>query len=76
MHFDNAFDPGGTTVRVLNGNGDIVSETGKPDAADQTLSVPLKALAPGQYFVTWRALSKDGDHTMGAYSFTVTGAAH
>ena len=30
--------------------------------------------APGQYFVKWRATSKDGDHTLGAYSFTVKGA--
>lgn len=76
MHFDNQFDAAGTTIRVLNQNGDVVSGTGTPSSDERTLTVPLKALAPGQYFVKWRAVSKDGDHTMGAYSFTVKDAAH
>jgi methionine-rich copper-binding protein CopC len=75
MHFDNQFNPAFTTVRVLNENGDVVSGAGTPSSDDRTLTVPLKALSPGQYFVKWRALSKDGDHTMGAYSFTVKGSA-
>jgi hypothetical protein len=76
MHFDNQFNPAATTVRVLNENGDVVSGAGTPSSDDRTLTVPLKALSPGQYFVKWRAVSKDGDHTTGAYSFTVKGAAH
>ena len=76
MHFDNPFNPASTTIRVLNENGDIVSGAGAPSSDDRTLTVPLRALSAGQYFVKWRALSKDGDHTMGAYSFTVKGAAN
>jgi methionine-rich copper-binding protein CopC len=76
VHFDNQFDPASTSIHVLNGNGDIVSGADAPDADGRTLTVPLKALSPGQYFVKWRARSKDGDHTMGAYTFTVKGAAH
>jgi hypothetical protein len=73
VHFDNPFDSAGTSVRVLNRNGDLVSGAGTPSADDRSLTVPLKELSPGQYFVKWRALSKDGDHTMGAYTFTVKG---
>ena len=76
VHFDNQFNPASTTVRVLNENGDVVSSAGKPSQDQRELTVPLKPLSPGQYFVKWRATSQDGDHTMGAYSFTVKGAAH
>ena len=75
MHFDNPFNPAGTAIHVLNDKGAIVSGDGARRVADdRTITVPLKLLAPGQYFVKWRALSKDGDHTLGAYSFTVKGA--
>jgi methionine-rich copper-binding protein CopC len=76
VHFDNQFNPASTTVRVLNENGDVVSGAGTPSSDDRTLTVPLKAVSAGQYFVKWRATSQDGDHTMGGYSFTVKGAAH
>ena len=74
VHFDNEFTPASTSVRVLNQNGDVVSGAGEASADNHTITVPLKLLSPGQYFVKWRATSKDGDHTMGAYSFTVKGA--
>ncbi len=74
VHFDNQFNPASTTVRVLNQNGDVVSGAGTPSSDDRTITAPLKRLSPGQYFVKWRATSQDGDHTMGAYSFTVKGA--
>jgi methionine-rich copper-binding protein CopC len=73
VHFDNPFDSAGTSVRVLNGDGDLVSGAGTPSSDNRSLTVPVKQLSPGQYFVKWRALSKDGDHTMGAYTFTVKG---
>jgi methionine-rich copper-binding protein CopC len=74
VHFDNRFNPSATTIRVLNGNGDVVSGAGTPSSDDRALTVPLTAISAGQYFVKWRATSQDGDHTMGAYSFTVKGA--
>src|SRR5579862_219630 len=73
IQFDNPFNPAGTSVRVLNQNGEVVSGADASSADDRTMTAPLKPLAPGQYFVKWRATSRDGDHTMGAYSFTVTG---
>jgi methionine-rich copper-binding protein CopC len=73
VHFDNQFNPAASSVRVLNENGDVVSGGGTSSADHRTLTVPVKAAERGQYFVKWRATSLDGDHTMGAYSFTVKG---
>ncbi len=76
-HFDNPLDPAGSKLRVLNENGDEMSAGKAAVSADhQTLTLPLKPLAPGQYFVKWSALSADGDRAMGAFSFTVRGALH
>jgi methionine-rich copper-binding protein CopC len=74
VHFDSPFKPAHTSVRVLNRNGDVVSGADVSSADDRTMTAPLKALGPGQYFVKWRATSQDGAHTMGSYSFTVTDA--
>ncbi len=74
VHFDNAFNPASSSVRVLNEKGDVVSGAGEPSDDRHSITVPLKLISPGQYFVKWRAVSQDGDHTMGAYSFTVKGA--
>jgi methionine-rich copper-binding protein CopC len=74
VHFDNEFNPAASSIRVLNEKGDLVSGEGAPSSDHHTITAPLKLLSPGQYFVKWRAVSQDGDHTMGAYSFTVKGA--
>jgi copper resistance protein C len=71
LYFDNPFDPNASTVRVLNENGDLVSIGASASSDDRALTVPLKPVGAGQYFVKWRATSQDGDHTTGAYSFTV-----
>ncbi len=75
VHFDTEFNPASSSIRVLNEQGAVVSSTGEPSSDHHTITVPLKPLAPGQYFVKWRAVSQDGDHTMGAYSFTFKGAS-
>lgn len=42
------------------------------EAGDSVLDVPVAgAMAPGQYTVEWRILSKDGHKTKGTFSFTV-----
>jgi methionine-rich copper-binding protein CopC len=74
LYFDSPFDPDGTTVRVLNENGDLVSSGASASSDDRALTVPLKPISSRQYFVKWRATSPDGDHTTGAYSFTVKAA--
>jgi methionine-rich copper-binding protein CopC len=73
LYFDNQFNPSGTAVRVLDRKGDLVSGRATAGPHNRTLSAPLTASASGQYFVKWHATSRDGDHTMGAYSFTVRG---
>ena len=76
-HFDNPLDPAGSKLRVLNANGDEMSAGKAAVSPDhQTLTIPLRPLAPGQYFVKWSALSADGDRAMGAFSFTFKPAPH
>ena len=43
-----------------------------PGVMQPELSVPLPALTPGQYFVSWRALSADGHVVPGQIRFTLT----
>ena len=74
LFFDNPFNPDATTVRVLSQAGEQVSGNPAASADRRALTAPLKPVAPGQYFVKWRATSLDGDRTTGAYSFTVKAA--
>jgi methionine-rich copper-binding protein CopC len=76
MHFDNAFDPASTKVRVLNENGDVMSGASRSSVDHRTLFTELKRVGRGQYFVKWSALSQDGDRTMGAFSFTYKPEPH
>jgi methionine-rich copper-binding protein CopC len=46
-----------------------------PDKASATLSVPLPALAAGDYVVAWRVASDDGHVMSGKLDFTVDPAA-
>lgn len=43
-----------------------------PEVAQAQLSVPLPALAPGQYVISWRALSDDGHVVPGEVRFTLS----
>lgn len=77
VHFDHPIDPVKSRVRVLDANGENMAASQDVAGADKrSISVPLKPLPPGQYFVKWGLYSSDGDHTMGAFSFTVSGPAH
>ena len=76
VHFDEAFDPSATKVRVMNQNGDVVPGVSTPNGDHRTLTTALKAITPGQYFVKWSALSQDGDRTMGAFSLTIRPEPH
>jgi methionine-rich copper-binding protein CopC len=52
--------------------------TGGPpviDPGDRThLTVPLRALPPGEYVVEWRVLSRDGHSAPGRFRFRVVGS--
>lgn len=44
-----------------------------PRAMAASFTIPLPALAPGAYTISWRAMSHDGHVMPGAIHFTVTG---
>jgi copper resistance protein C len=71
--FTQALEPAFTGCAVTNAAGQRV-DTGQVtiDPKDpQELHVPLKALSPGDYKVSWHALSVDTHRTTGDFSFTV-----
>ncbi len=77
VHFDSAIDPAKSTLRVLDKSGREMGASQAVVRADnRAISVALKPLTPGQYFVKWSAYSADGAHTMGGFSFTVAPGAH
>jgi copper resistance protein C len=71
--FTQALEPAFTGCEVTNAAGQRV-DTGQVmiDAKDpQELHVPLRALPPGDYKVSWHALSVDTHRTVGDFNFTV-----
>lgn len=73
-HFDNPIQPAHSKLHVLNQNGaDVTAGPASAGDGNRSLTVALKPLAPGQYFVKWTAVSADGDRTIGAFSFSVRG---
>jgi copper resistance protein C len=73
LWFTQALELAFSGVEVTNAAGQRV-DTGQAmlDPKDpQELHVPLKTLAPGDYKVSWHALSVDTHRTTGDFSFTV-----
>ena len=73
LWYTQALEMAFTGVEVTNAAGQRV-DTGQAtlDPKDpQELHVPLKPLQPGEYKVTWHALSVDTHRTTGDFSFTV-----
>ena len=73
LWYTQALEMAFTGVEVTNAAGQRV-DTGQValDPKDpQELHVPLRPLAPGEYKVTWHALSVDTHRTTGDFSFTV-----
>jgi copper resistance protein C len=73
LWFTQALEVSFSGVEVTNAAGQRV-DTGQAtlDPKDpQELHVPLKPLQPGDYEVTWHALSVDTHRTTGDFSFTV-----
>jgi methionine-rich copper-binding protein CopC len=73
LWFTQALEMAFTGVEVTNAAGQRV-DTGQAtlDPKDpQELHVPLRPLPPGDYKVSWHALSVDTHRTVGDFSFTV-----
>jgi copper resistance protein C len=73
LWFTQALEPSFTGCAVTNAAGQRV-DTGQVmvDPKDpQELHVPLKALTPGEYKVSWHVLSVDTHRTVGDFSFTL-----
>jgi len=60
------------SLRVLDAAGQDKA-AGTPQVSDdgRELTIPLRALGPGQYTVQWRVVCIDTHHTEGSYTFTV-----
>ena len=73
LWFTEKLEPAFSTAEVRNAQGAAI-QSGKAhvDGSDRTeLRVPLKALPPGTYLVTWRDLSVDTHRTQGSFTFKV-----
>jgi hypothetical protein len=72
LTFTQNLEPAFSTVEVVDGSGARVDQ-GKAQVSANTMSIGLKALAPGTYKVHWHALSVDTHTTEGSFSFRVGG---
>jgi copper resistance protein C len=72
LWFTEKLEPAFSIAEVRNTQGAVQSAKAYVDGRDRTeLHVPLKALPPGTYLVTWRVLSVDTHRTQGTFRFTV-----
>jgi methionine-rich copper-binding protein CopC len=72
LEFSEGVEPKFTTVAVTGPSGPIA--TAKPAIAGDAKVLVVKfaaPLPPGEYTVTWKAVSVDTHHTQGDFSFTV-----
>jgi hypothetical protein len=70
LDFSEPPDPALSDVTVTDSGGRAVM-SGAPAISHSAMSVGLKSLRPGQYRVSWHAVSVDTHRTEGAYTFTV-----
>lgn len=73
--FNSDLEPLFDKLVVKDAAGKVVSQgNAKVDANHRSLlEVDLAPLPPGKYHVYWHVTSKDGHHTEGDFSFTVSG---
>ncbi len=73
--FDGEIEPVFSTIIVKNAAGVRVSQgKGAVSSSDNTLlqtTLPTP-LPPGQYWVYWSVIARDGHHTAGRFPFTVS----
>ena len=72
-HFSEAIETKLSSLKLTASDGASVPVMSMNDAKDPaTLSImPIAALKPGVYKVTWSAVSDDGHKMQGTFSFTV-----
>ncbi len=77
LWFDEEIEGDYASLAVVDASGKPVTEVKPAIASDdpKLLVLPLPALAPGKYTVTYRVLSVDGHVVNDAYDFTVQGNA-
>ncbi len=75
LTYSESIEPRFSKVAVTDAAGARMDQGGlRVDPNDATrLLVPVKPLPPGDYTVTWRAVSIDTHRTHGTYHFKVTG---
>jgi methionine-rich copper-binding protein CopC len=62
------------SVKLENSSGQQIELNYKPTPTkSKTFKVPLPALPPGKYTLSWRAIAKDGHAMPGAVHFSITG---
>jgi methionine-rich copper-binding protein CopC len=69
LRFSEPLEGAFSSVALKGPDGAIVATTSH--ASDRTMRTALKALAPGKYRVTWRAVSVDTHHSEGSFTFTI-----
>lgn len=69
MHFTERLEPKFSGAQVHDANGARV-DTGS-SVSGSTISVRVKQIGPGNYIVSWHALSTDTHRTEGSFKFHV-----
>lgn len=68
--FDKTLEPSLSGATITDADGHDAG-AGPAEVADTVMTLPLPALKPGTYHVTWHVVSTDAHQTQGSYSFTV-----
>ena len=70
LHFSEALEPAFSGVTVTDAAGADMS-AGAATTNGTQMDLPLKALKPGRYRVSWHAVSVDTHRTEGKYNFLI-----
>jgi methionine-rich copper-binding protein CopC len=69
--FTQKLEPAFSAIAVRNAAGQRV-DAGRTRVTGNVMRVPLKAIGPGNYQVSWRVLSVDTHRTQGTFRFRVS----
>lgn len=74
LHFSEALESAFSGAAITDASGHSMA-AGTSIVAGSQIVLPLKALLPGRYRVSWHAVSLDAHRTDGAYNFSVAAGA-